>query len=371
MNIDEQLKQILKFGEGNKFFSFANADGKRWIMPVRNMQTAMNLYQPSGPKGKLVKVGLPLLYWNPATLRVLHAERLHLSLTDEMRKLLEKNFGVKNPEFAIFCGTPSARQKITIQISHNKQILGYCKITQSPEIFELFKQEYKTLKALSAKSIPHIPTSLFCDAFANVFVFIQSTQKTNKSQVVHTWTDKHTVYLELLYQRTKTKLKFENTDFYLELQYLESVLEQQTHEARDIYQRAILILKMYYSKISEYSFFHGDFTPWNMFFEKGNLCVFDFEYAQMSFPPYLDKIHYILQVWIIEQKLNAEQIFTHLEILRLHNKIETIQLIAYLTHILAFYTKLYNGKFDPTDNGYIIWSTLLNKYVTIYEQTNT
>ena len=116
MNADKQLQQILKWGEGADFLDFANADGKRWLMPVRHMRTAMGLYQPSGPKGKLVKVGLPLLYWNPAALRVLHAERRRLALNDELRGRVEQAFGVKDPDFAVFGGTPSTRQKITIQI---------------------------------------------------------------------------------------------------------------------------------------------------------------------------------------------------------------------------------------------------------------
>ena len=42
MNIEYLLSSILKQGGGNTFYTFSNADGKRWIMPAKHMQTAMN-----------------------------------------------------------------------------------------------------------------------------------------------------------------------------------------------------------------------------------------------------------------------------------------------------------------------------------------
>ena len=49
------LNKILDLTGEEKFYRFGNADGKYWIMPVRGMRTAMNLYQPSGIKGKMLK----------------------------------------------------------------------------------------------------------------------------------------------------------------------------------------------------------------------------------------------------------------------------------------------------------------------------
>ena len=57
------LNNILDFTGGEKFYRFGNADGKYWIVPARSMRTALNLYQPSGIKGKLVKALLPFLHW--------------------------------------------------------------------------------------------------------------------------------------------------------------------------------------------------------------------------------------------------------------------------------------------------------------------
>ncbi len=365
MNIEQQLKQLLKWGEGETFYSFANEDGKRWWMPVRHMSVAMNLYQPSGIKGKCLKRGLPWLYWNPIVRIVLHTERFQLALGDNLRELLENIFKERDLEFSVFGGTPSARQKITIQLSKKNQILGYCKVTHNDKIYDLFKKESNTLNKLNRLSVLNVPQSLFCGAFGDCFLFIQSTKKTCHSKIIHTWTDKHTDFLNGLYDKTKVNTNFKNTDFYSELCYLESISNKLSKEEGELYSHAISLLKSYYSNVNEYSLFHGDFTPWNMFFEKKELCVFDFEYAQWTFPPFLDKMHYLFQIWIIEQKKNSDQIYQILEDCK-QDKTVIILVIAYLTHIIAFYMKLYNGQFDTHDNGYIIWSSLLQKYISLF-----
>ena len=67
-----ELEQILEENAGAPlYYRFANADGKCWVMPARGMRTAMHLYQPSGPKGKLLKLWFPLLHGLASVRRVL------------------------------------------------------------------------------------------------------------------------------------------------------------------------------------------------------------------------------------------------------------------------------------------------------------
>ena len=111
------LDNILDFTGGERFYRFGNADGKYWVVPARGMRTALNLYQPSGIKGKLVKALLPCLHWLAVVRRLIKAETMNCHLNRELHGLLCKVFGVQDIEFAIFEGTPSASKKITIQIS--------------------------------------------------------------------------------------------------------------------------------------------------------------------------------------------------------------------------------------------------------------
>ena len=308
MNIDEQLKQILKFGEGEPFFSFANADGKRWLMPARNMCTAMNLYQPSGPKGKLVKQGLPWLYWNPVVLHLLHAERLRLALSDELRALLEHVFEVQNPEFSIFCGTPCVHQKITLQISCGSRIVGYVKVTASEAIREVFEHERLILSTLHDKGIDQVPRCLYCGTLScGLHVFIQTTRKTAHSRVIHSWEAMHSRFFDRLAMQTRQTALFEQTDFDYDLNRLEGRLSQLP--GASIVEKAMAEVRYYYAGCEvEFSAFQADFTPWNMFEEGGELFVFDWEYARLTYPPRLDYFHFRIQTSIFEQHLPADVI---------------------------------------------------------------
>ena len=114
MNMENALSKILHRGCGERFYRFANADGKIWLMPAKGLRMAMGLYQPSGRNGKLLKRWFPLLHRFSMVRKVIHAESLMCTLSDEPLLLLEKLFCTTNLEYAFFCGTPCVHQKITM-----------------------------------------------------------------------------------------------------------------------------------------------------------------------------------------------------------------------------------------------------------------
>ena len=308
MNIEGQLKLLLKRGVGETYYSFANADGKRWWMPARHMAVAMNLYQPSGTKGKLLKRGLPWLHRNPVVRKVLHAERMQLALSDELRKLLEQIFEQQGLEFAIFGGTPCVHQKITMQLSRGSRILGYVKVTESKDIYGIFEHEKKILDTLHTQGIGQVPECLYCGTIKNgLHLFVQSTIKTQQSELVHAWSNKHEQFLNDLSMHTQRKVQFEDSDFCRDLNALEERLSMLgnspalSEAIKDVRGR-------YAGKEVSFSAFQADFTPWNMFVEKGQLFVFDWEYARMTYPPRLDYFHFMIQTAVFEEHLSAEEI---------------------------------------------------------------
>lgn len=313
MDIDGQLKQILQFGEGNTFFSFVNADGKRWIMPARKMRTAMNLYQPSGLKGKLLKLWLPLLYWNPFILCVLNAEHHRISLSDEMKVLLEKTFRIKNPEFSVFCGTPCVHQKITLQVSCNNHIIGYVKVTADEDIRNVFEHEKNILTFLHNRDIHDVPKCLYCGRLdCGLHVFVQTTVKTHSSRVLHRWTKLHSNFLDILAKKTQKSMFFEQTDFCRDLDLLESRISE-IGDSAEVEKVCNEIRSHYEGKSVMFSAFQADFTPWNMFEEQGKLFVFDWEYARFTYPPGLDYFHFMIQTSIFEEHITTEEIAKRFE----------------------------------------------------------
>ena len=358
------INNILDFTGGEKFYRFGNADGKFWIMPARGMRTAMNLYQPSGSKGKMVKRLFPLLHRLTPVQRAIHAQVLHCQLKRELHELLCKLFKVDDLEFSIFEGTPSASQKMTMQISCGKELLGYCKISNDKKIFDLFRKEHDNLEWLKEKQIKGIPHSLFCGNYNDLFLFAQSTAKTNGSKIPHEFTQMHRNFIEQTYKTTRTVMPLQQSDFYTGVKYLKSIINNIREKERPIFESGINIIEKHYAgEENVFSFFHGDFTPWNMFVEKNELFVFDFEFAGKSFPPRMDMIHFVLQAWILEKKLNADKIYPLLEEFKKRHSLSSALTVCYLVHILSFYFRLYNGNFDTNDNGYITWCALLRKQI--------
>lgn len=364
MNIERQLKLLLKQGEGETYYSFANADGKRWWVPVRHMTTSMNLYQPSGTKGRLLKRGLPWLHWNPLVRKVLHAERIQLALGDELRELLERIFGQQDLEFAIFGGTPCIHQKITMQISWDTRILGYVKVTESKEIYGIFEHEKKILDTLYSQGMKHVPECLYCGSLKNgLYLFVQSTVKTLQSEVVHAWGERHERFLKNLMAHTRQIVRFEDSDFYRDLNILEERLSV-LGNPKVLYKAIQEIKERYTGQEVEFSAFQADFTPWNMFVEKGQLFVFDWEYARLTYPAYLDYFHFWIQTEIFEAHLTAEQIVRHYTANR--GKLQAMfknpdwALQCYLLAIISIYLQREQGILEQATIKRIdLWMTLL------------
>src|SRR5690606_38653970 len=156
-----------------------------------------------------------------------------------------------------------------------------------------------------------IPTCLFNGVLKdNLFVFIQSTIKTTTSKVVHQWQETHWQFLTTLHEQTKQSLLFEETDFFESLMLLKkNTAYLKDADAQLIYKAISKVTEHFKNKQVCFSAYHADFTPWNIIKENGNLFVFDFEYAKMGYPPYLDWFHFFTQTAIFKNQLDATEIY--------------------------------------------------------------
>ncbi len=358
------LNKIITNNHCKEFLRFGNADGKQWVVPVKNMRVALSLYQPSGVKGKLVKTLLPFLYWLSPVRKAIKAESLNSTLQDELKKILEEIFG-ENIEFSIFEGTPCVHQKITIQVSRGKEILGYCKASDNKEILSLFEKESTLLRKLEQKGVTGIPRALFCGTLSNgLHIFVQSTTKTTRSKVVHQWSALQEKFLATLHEKTKQTILFEKSDYYKTLTALQEHLDWLPASIdRVVITTAIAGVKeKYHDHVVEFSAFHGDFTPWNMFVEKNELFVFDFEYAALTYPAGLDRYHFELQTANFEKKMTAEEQIFYLQSCEWVDK---EKLVMYLLSIITQYTLREKGKYaTQLEQIFVLW-------VKIIKHTNT
>jgi len=362
MNIDGLLSLILSFGVGRPFYRFSNVDGKAWLMPARNMRVAMELYQPSGRNGKMVKRLFPWLQGIDFVRRVIHTETLRCDLNNEVRHLLEQLFGEKQIEFSIFCGTPSIHQKMTMQVNKEKRILGYCKFTESKEVAELFRGEVQVLNELERAGINGIPQCLYCGNLKEgIWLFVQSTVKSRRSKVLHEWTSLHESFLERLYQGTKKRVRFEESDYYHTLTDLKNHLEwlSQEVEKEQIVAAYHCLMEHWQGQTVDFVVYHADFTPWNMFAEGNDLFVFDWEYAKRSYPPQLDRYHFFTQTAIFERHWGAKEIIQYMQSEKGY-WIDSCTYIAYLMDMIARFTIRERGRVQGGMTlSMKLWSDLL------------
>lgn len=334
------------------FYRLTNADGKQWIVPAKHARTALELYQPGGRKGKLIKKWLPFILTVDVlgiVKRLLHIECVDHPVKETIRDELERVFNTTHLEYTAFLGTPCAHQKTTVQIFAGKKILGYCKISANPEIGKLFENEAKTMRRLADCRVMNVPHCLLCKKLdTGEWIFVQSTIKTRNSKVLHEWSFKHVEFLSSLYNTTKSTMLYEDTDLFKSMDYL----KRNMVSVYEVGNRAIVqialerITRMYEGQNLEVCAFHSDFTPWNMFEEQGHLFVFDWEYASFSYPPYLDRIHFFMQTAIYEKKWDVQQIIKEYKKIELYGFDSDLMIITYLLNILSFYIKRGGGRLE-------------------------
>lgn len=360
------LDKLLDFSGGEKFYRFGNADGKYWIMPARNMRTAMNLYQPSGRKGKMVKSLLPCLHRLPPVRKALHATTMHCRLQDELEKLLCGIFATDTLDFSIFEGTPSVHQKITMQLSQGNRILGYCKLSTNNDINELFEKESDTLDRLCKSDVIGVPKALHCGTLSNgMHVFVQSTEKRASSKVIHEWGALQEEFLAQLHEKTKAVLLFEESNYYTTLSTLEQHLEWLPQEIdHQAVSNAINAIKeKYCGKKVVFCACHCDFTPWNMFANGNELFVFDFEYAAMSYPAGLDRYHFFTQTAVFEKHWGMDEISAYMES-DAGRWIDKELYAMYLLDIISRFTMREGGKVSgEAAKPFALWGKLLEKLI--------
>ena len=316
------------------FYKIENSDGKCWLMPVRNVRMGLALYQPSGWKGRLLKRWFPYVHWLKVVRRKLNIEVVEHELEEDLKRVIGSAFGVGGFEYSVFEGTPSVHRKTTIQVWRGERILGYVKLTRSEEVGRLFFQEMNFLKKItdyrlqiltpSATLVPLrqgdniegqqllrcVPSAVALRLESGSRILIQSTRKTLRSKVVHEWGVLQKDFLRRLYEATAKEIAWEESDVAQALRDLRGHVDwlPEGVDGDVVARRIDAVMERMAGKRVMYGAYHGDFTPWNMFVEGGELFVFDWEYAGRWYPMGLDRYHFWMQTAVFEKHWGVEEL---------------------------------------------------------------
>lgn len=354
--------------KGCKYIVFRNSEGKIWKIPYNTVRIGLCLYQPSSFKGIILKYLLPSFKFFKTLLNMFHAQICKYQISHELDEIIRYYFNITGSyELSYFGGTPSARQKVTLQISSKNKILGYCKLTDNHDIYNTFIHENNILSFLKERKVTNIPDCLSTSSSTHeIYHFIQTTIKSTKSKYLHEPNHLHFEKLTEIFHKTSIALPFTSTDYWKLVSTINNYSQKFKSEDFQIIKKNINYIYSYYSKKEKVIFclYHGDFTPWNSFIESDKLFLFDFEYAAYSCPPYMDLMHFIIQSLWLEKKANVKDILKyynniipHLSFISINSN---ILLLSYLLYITAFYLHI-DGLYDYTDKGFALRLSLIKE----------
>ena len=292
---------------GLNYYMIKNASGKAWLIPdgkAEFCQQALQLYQPVTIKGKLFKYLFPIM---PKLIKGKIGTALKISIEDEW---IEDLFGKYHLYYSIYLGTPSPHSKPTVQIMNEKNhILAYMKFSENESIKKILENEKKIISYLSEREINCAPNVIDYADRNGTRCLITDTKRTKKSKFVLNWNELYEKCLMDIYDKTIQSDVFSNSQVYKYIQSnINNVIKLISSDKFQKIEHAVSILNENGNKLIDLGFYHRDFKPWNCYFNKDKIHIFDFEYSMLECPVWLDKIHFIAQTERLVKNKSPEDI---------------------------------------------------------------
>lgn len=318
--------------------SISNRSGKNWVIPVKNASTALEIYQPTAWRGKLIKSMIPMVLKIGIIPKKFENVQMESVIPGKIFNIIAELFYNDKLQVSYFGGTPGTHCKPTIQVFSGKQLLGYVKYTNNINIVGLFNNEEVILKRLHDCGIQNVPNCMTNQVLSDsTTIFVQDTKKKLSSKTLHQYTEIHDQFLEKLYNMTKVRIAFQTTDFAQTLLDLQERAAALTVIEQHLLQKASEKVWKYFDNQGEVEFgiCHRDFTPWNTCMIKRELYVFDWEYARLTYPNGMDATRFCVEVYRQEKNMNNKKI------LKKYKKIgkSMLMLYCYLLDNIDIYLK--------------------------------
>lgn len=301
----ELLNRIYSKEENKISLIFSHAD-KVWVMPSDAVKGAMDMYQPTSKAGKSLKNRIIKKQKTLFFVRGAKIERANISLNSGIRKQLEDLLGISDFYVATYMGDTSTPQndKAVLQIYGENEIYAFVKVTTNTDNATRFKKEAETLNALKELGLESIPRVIGLDLNSEIKMLAQSTKKPMGQEVELIFDNKILDTIKEIVDKTKQNIDYKESDLYERVKYLKDNIESFDEDQQRIINEAIK--KIEDSDIKEYSFYHGDFTPWNIYYDNEEIQIFDFEYCCKFMPSYMDVFHYITQMSLLGKRNTAQ-----------------------------------------------------------------
>lgn len=363
---EEVFHKIFNSAKNGEEYCFIDNRYKTWILPYKNMKQATEMFSSYSRNGNLIKYIFPYIKWSRLARKKAGCERITVSLNTEITDMIEK-YVDKPYQCAVYFGNLDTEQnyKATIQVFHKKETLLYIKISNALVVKDAFEREKKALENLRQKGIEKLPMAVGIEKAGQWDALIQRPEN-GKLSVCNVFGDRQWRFLENLYKVTVCECDYHSTDLYGHLKYLSDIVKNNGFYKKEMIQKALACADSYLEQeVTEFSFAHGDFTPWNMKETETGIYVYDFEYCMNTAVPFMDYFHYICQREIMKNENDITRVIQILEedkekICKYIENPEKV-FVVYLLFIISFYVKRNNGKANENSGRFWFRMSLLEQ----------
>lgn len=363
---EELLRLVFKpQKKGAVYYRLFIRDEKCLILPEKEMRRGLNLYHPSSFAGRAFKRIIPYLKQITASNHFFCLEQMTLQLDEAFQKSISST-GCSDTCISASIGDVSIldNRKMVVQIYDKEKIYAYGKYTVNETVFRRFQTESENLEYLSGLGIEGIPRVLYCGRFCtDGMAFLQTTERTGDEKNVYSLDNRHLSFLKEVHAKTECALNVEESDYRQIIETFESELEKTDWKNKHVWSSCLCLIKELCRRQKlNCSFFHGDFTPWNICCKQDHIFVFDFEYAKRKFPIWADAFHFYTQSMILKRKWRPERIILEYEKNRLfwENLLDNpdFYYLLYLFYQTWFYIVRTDGKLSENDRSVKTWTKL-------------
>ena len=216
--------------------------------------------------------------------------------------------------------------------------------------------------------IESLPSAVALRLESGSWILIQSTRKTLRSKVVHEWGALQEDFLKRLYEATAKEIAWEESDVAQALRDLREHVDwlPEGVDGDVVARRIDAVMERMAGKRVRYGAYHGDFTPWNMFVEGGELFVFDWEYAGRWYPMGLDRYHFWMQTAVFEKHWGVEELTRYIGSDE-GKWIDGEMLEMYVLDVMSKYV-MREGKKVKELGLFGVWSTINSQQSTVNRQ---
>ena len=191
-----------------------------------------------------------------------------------------------------------------------------------------------------------------------LWVLVQTTRKSLESVMVHEWGVLQEEFLERMYEATAKEMAWDESGVAQALRDLRGHVDwlPEGVDGDVVVRRIDAVMERMVGKRVRYGAYHGDFTPWNMFVEGGELFVFDWEYAGWGYPKGLDRYHFWMQTALFEKHWGVEELARYMNSVD-GGWIDGEMLEMYVLDVMSKYVMREGGKVKDV-GAFEVWATV-------------